>query len=137
MGEQGENNDGSRPDHDLQPFRRTGVAKKTDCTPRSSGHSSARCCSSLRSWQTSPSVFGPELLERGNFHPALEMVSPLDLAAMPTATRFDFPLGNEHGAMAYNAQSFRENMHLGDDLNDTGGKTATSAIRSLLWLMAR
>ena len=47
---------------------------------------------------------GPELLDRRKFDPALEIVSPIELAALPTATRFDFPLGNEHGAMAYNAQ---------------------------------
>ncbi len=67
---------------------------------------------------------GPELLSRRKFEPALEIVSPLELAALPTATRFDFPLGNEHGAMAYNAQPFTENMHLGDDLNGIGGENS-------------
>src|SRR2546423_5432071 len=60
---------------------------------------------------------GPELMSRRRFEPALELVSPIDLASLPTATRFDFPLGNEHGAMSYNAQPFTVNQHLGDDLN--------------------
>ncbi len=67
---------------------------------------------------------GPELLDRRKFDPALEIVSPLVLAALPTAARFDFPLGNEHGAMAYNAQPFTENLHLGDDLNGIGGENS-------------
>jgi hypothetical protein len=67
---------------------------------------------------------GPELLNRRKFEPALELPSGFDLAALPTATRFDFPLGNEHGAMAYNAQPFKQNMHLGDDLNGIGGENS-------------
>jgi hypothetical protein len=67
---------------------------------------------------------GPELLERRRLQPSLELVSPIDLASLPTATRFDFPLGTEHGAMAYNAQPFTENMHLGDDLNGIGGENS-------------
>lgn len=67
---------------------------------------------------------GPELADQRKFAPALAMVSPIDLAALPTATRFDFPLGNEHGAMAYNAQPFTENLHLGDDLNGIGGENS-------------
>ncbi|HEX4640380.1 MAG TPA: hypothetical protein VH252_03285 [Chthoniobacterales bacterium] len=43
---------------------------------------------------------GSELLNRRRFSPSFEIVSPIDLASLPTATRFDFPLGNEHGAMA-------------------------------------
>jgi hypothetical protein len=64
----------------------------------------------------------PELLNRRRFEPSFELVSPLDLASLPTATRFDFPLGSEHGAMTYNAQPFTENKHLGDDLNGIGGE---------------
>jgi hypothetical protein len=65
---------------------------------------------------------GPELLNRRKFDPFLELDSPVELAALPTAARFDFPLGTEHGAMAYNAQRFTDNLHLGDDLNGIGGE---------------
>ena len=67
---------------------------------------------------------GPELLDRRKFEPSLELVSPIDLASLPTASRFDFPLGTEHAAMAYNAQPFTQNMHLGDDLNGIGGENS-------------
>ncbi len=67
---------------------------------------------------------GPELLSRRQFDPHFSIVSPTDLAALPTAIRFDFPLGTEHGAMAYNAQPFTENLHLGDDLNGIGGENS-------------
>ena len=66
----------------------------------------------------------PELLDRRQFAPSLEIVSPIELASLPTATRFDFPIGGEHGAMAYSAQSFTQNMHLGDDLNGIGGENS-------------
>ncbi len=67
---------------------------------------------------------GPELLDRRQFQPALALVSPTELVSLPTASRFDFPLGTEHGAMAYNAQPFTENHHLGDDLNGIGGENS-------------
>ena len=67
---------------------------------------------------------GPELLERRKFDSHFALFSPIDLAALPTATRFDFPIGSEHGAMAYNAQPFTENLHLGDDLNGIGGENS-------------
>ncbi len=56
--------------------------------------------------------------------PAFQLVTPIDLASLPTAARFDYPMGSEHGALAYNAQPFTENRHLGDDLNGIGGENS-------------
>src|SRR6266481_4873245 len=67
---------------------------------------------------------GPELARSKYVDPAFRIPSPLELASIPTATHFDFPLGNENGAMAYNAQRFTENRHLGDDLNGIGGENS-------------
>jgi hypothetical protein len=67
---------------------------------------------------------GPELTRPKYVDPAFRIPSPLELASLPTATHFDFPLGNENGAMAYNAQLFTENKHLGDDLNGIGGENS-------------
>ena len=67
---------------------------------------------------------GPELADRRNFDPYLAIIPPEDLVSLPTAERFDFPLGSEHRAMAYNAQRFTENLHLGDDLNGIGGENS-------------
>ena len=55
---------------------------------------------------------------------ALRIPSPLELASLPRAARFDFPLGSENAAMSYNAQHFTENHHLGDDLNGIGGENS-------------
>jgi hypothetical protein len=66
----------------------------------------------------------PELTQTKRFDPAFYLPSPLDLVSLPTATRFDFPLGNENGACAYNAQRYTENRHLGDDLNGIGGENS-------------
>ena len=55
---------------------------------------------------------------------AFQLPSPFELASLPTATRFDFPIGSEHGALTYNAQPFTENRHLGDDLNGIGGENS-------------
>src|SRR5207248_8541958 len=63
----------------------------------------------------------PELTRPTHLDPAFQIPSPFELASLPLATRFDFPLGSEHGALAYNAQRFTENHHLGDDLNGIGG----------------
>src|SRR5437016_1805052 len=66
----------------------------------------------------------PELTRPTHLDPALQIPSPFELASLPVATRFDFPLGSEHGALAYNAQRFTENHHLGDDLNGIGGENS-------------
>ncbi|MEZ5305345.1 MAG: M23 family metallopeptidase [Verrucomicrobiales bacterium] len=55
------------------------------------------------------------------FDARFEWIDPLEGARVPLAVRFDSPLGAENGALAYNAQPFRENNHLGDDLNGIGG----------------
>jgi len=64
----------------------------------------------------------PELTRPAKIDPPFQLTSPIDLASLPTATRFDFPLGSENGALVYNAQRFTENKHLGDDLNGIGGE---------------
>jgi hypothetical protein len=66
----------------------------------------------------------PELTRPKQVDPAFRIPSPLELESVPTALHFDFPLGNENGAMAYNAQHFTENKHLGDDLNGIGGENS-------------
>ena len=67
---------------------------------------------------------GPELRRPAHLDLAFQVPSALTLASLPTATRFDFPIGNENGAFAYNAQRFTENRHLGDDLNGIGGENS-------------
>src|SRR5437762_7327808 len=66
----------------------------------------------------------PELTRPKYVDPAFRLPSPLELASLPTAARFDFPLGSESGALTYNAQRFTENHHLGDDLNGIGGENS-------------
>jgi hypothetical protein len=66
----------------------------------------------------------PELTRPKYVDPAFRIPSPLELESIPTAAHFDFPIGNENGAMAYNAQHFTENKHLGDDLNGIGGENS-------------
>ena len=75
-------------------------------------------CSSLfwRLW--------PELHRPTRVGPAFQIVPALFLASLPTAARFDFPIGSENGALAYNAQPFTQNRHLGDDLNGIGGENS-------------
>jgi len=67
---------------------------------------------------------GAELHMPSLLDPAFQLPSAIELAALPTVTRFDFPLGSENGALAYNAQRFTENRHLGDDLNGIGGENS-------------
>jgi hypothetical protein len=66
----------------------------------------------------------PEMTRPKHVELAFQLPAPLELASIPTASRFDYPLGSEHGAMAYNAQRFTENRHLGDDLNGIGGENS-------------
>jgi hypothetical protein len=66
----------------------------------------------------------PELTRPKHVDPAFRVPTPLELESLPTAARFDFPLGSENGAMAYNAQRFTENHHLADDLNGIGGENS-------------
>src|SRR6266496_954937 len=66
----------------------------------------------------------PELRRPKYVDPAFRLPSPIELASLPTAARFDFPLGSENGAMSYNAQRFTENRYLGDDLNGIGGENS-------------
>lgn len=66
----------------------------------------------------------PELTRPNRVDLAFQFPSELQLAAIPTAGRFDYPLGSEHGAMSYNAQQFTENRHLGADLNGIGGENS-------------
>lgn len=56
--------------------------------------------------------------------PAFLRLTPRETAALPLATRFDMPLGSEHGALTYNARGFRIDRHLGDDLNGIGGENS-------------
>lgn len=58
---------------------------------------------------------------RPTFDPALVRLSPIEIATLPVAVRWDMPMGSEHGALTYNAQPFRITRHLGDDLNGIGG----------------
>src|SRR5438067_2103126 len=62
------------------------------------------------SWKLSPELTRPKYVD-----PAFRIPSPLEIESIPTASHFDFPLGNENGAMAYNAQHFTENKHLAAD----------------------
>lgn len=56
--------------------------------------------------------------------PAFQRLTPLEMATLPLAVRFDMPLGSEHGAFTYNARAFRISRHLGDDLNGIGGENS-------------
>jgi hypothetical protein len=55
---------------------------------------------------------------------AFQRLTPREIALLPLATRFDHPLGSEHGALTYDAQPFRVTRHLGDDLNGIGGQNS-------------
>lgn len=61
------------------------------------------------------------------FDPRFLMLDAFERFRVPSAPRFDEPMGSEHGALVYNAQKFFEmndrakKNHLGDDLNGIGG----------------
>lgn len=57
----------------------------------------------------------------GAFDPAFFVLSPIEMVSAPVTTRWDWPLGGRNGALAYNAQAFLTNNHLGDDFNGIGG----------------
>jgi hypothetical protein len=63
----------------------------------------------------------------GGLDHRFDWLSPWLAARIPHATRFDMPLGSEHGGLVYNAQKFwemndkRGGYHVGDDLNGIGG----------------
>jgi hypothetical protein len=58
------------------------------------------------------------------FDAAFIRLSPAEVAALPEAVRFDYPMGSQNAAMTYNAQPFRITRHLGDDLNGIGGENS-------------
>jgi murein DD-endopeptidase MepM/ murein hydrolase activator NlpD len=69
----------------------------------------------------------PSMPTSGSPDPRFRFLSPWQLAATPTATRFDAPMGSAGSALVYNAQQFwdmneaRGGHHTGDDLNGIGG----------------
>jgi Peptidase family M23 len=65
--------------------------------------------------------------EKGAPDHRFHFLSAWQTAQIPLATRFDPPMGSEHGGLVYNAQKFwemnekRGGHHTGDDLNGIGG----------------
>lgn len=58
------------------------------------------------------------------FDAAFIRLSPLEIATLPEAVRFDYPMGSQNAALTYNAQPFRITRHLGDDMNGIGGENS-------------
>lgn len=75
----------------------------------------------------SDSSAAPSMPASDSPDPRFHFLSPWQLAATPTATRFDAPMGSADSALVYNAQKFwdineaRGGHHTGDDLNGIGG----------------
>ncbi len=61
------------------------------------------------------------------FDPRFVKLSPQEIALIPPATSYTFPMGTNEGAFTYNAQKFwtlnhhRRGYHSGEDLNGIGG----------------
>lgn len=72
-------------------------------------------------WWRTHLVHAPDVMTND---PAFQRLSPQEVAALPLASRFDMPLGSQHGALTYNARPFRIARHLGDDLNGIGGENS-------------
>jgi len=70
-------------------------------------------------WRQQPTLFTAKLTD-----PAFTRLSPQEVVTLPLATRFDMPLGTQHGSLTYNARPFRVSRHLGDDLNGIGGENS-------------
>ena len=68
-----------------------------------------------------------EMPENGELDSRFHFLSAWQSVQIPTALRFDPPLGTEHSGLVYNAQKFwemnekRGGHHTGDDLNGIGG----------------
>jgi len=88
----------------------------------------------LRSWQESDATPGYPLAKSTGeeeqtvrFDHRVGTLTPYERFLVPTASRFDFPLGSANGAFSYNAQPYwemnekRGGHHTGDDLNGIGG----------------
>jgi hypothetical protein len=59
--------------------------------------------------------------EKPPFDAAFVRLSPVEIASLPLAVRFDPPMGGEQGALVYDAQPFRTTRHMGSDFNGIGG----------------
>lgn len=70
-------------------------------------------------WKSAPEWW--RLSQPPPMDPAFIQLSAGEIFTLPVATRMDWPMGAENGALTYNAQKFRLNRHLGDDLNGIGG----------------
>lgn len=64
------------------------------------------------------------------FNPTFHLLSAFETALVPTAPRFDHPMGSTQASLTYNAQPFwemndsRGGHHSGDDINGIGGQNS-------------